>query len=415
MGHDFFQLVSVDRLRESALAFPVLGKESCPLESIPGRVLAEDFYADCDWPMRSRSCMDGFALRAADSFGAGEFSPAYADIAFECRIDSPPKQDIRPGQCARIVTGGILPSSADSVVMFEQTREMEDGCLEIRRPVAPGENIMLRAEDAAEGDLLLGRGTRVGFRESGLLAAFGGHECRTYRRPRVGIISTGDEIIPVHQKPAPGLVRDVNLYTLAAQVRDCGGEPRLYGAVRDEYFALKDAVLRAIEENDSVLISGGSSVGVRDLTIKVLEDLPDSRILAHGVALSPGKPTILSDISGKAVWGLPGQVSSVQVVMLVLVEPFLRHIGGETDPLRSFEKRLYPAVLGRNTPSAPGREDYVRISMETGEGESVAWPVTGKSGLLRTMSNAWGMIRIPAESEGLVKGEKVRVLPFRVV
>ncbi|MFP4657741.1 MAG: molybdopterin molybdotransferase MoeA, partial [Desulfonatronovibrionaceae bacterium] len=302
MYKDFFQLKSVSSLRELSFSFPVTAEQECALESAPGRVLAQKFYADCDWPMHSRSSMDGFAVRAADTFGAGEFSPAYLDITSEVRIDRPPNTDIQPGGCARIVTGGILPDSADAVVMFEQTKEMGDGCLEVRKPVAPGENIMLRSEDATQGDLLLSPGTRIGFRESGLLAAFGGHRVRVYRPPAVGIISTGDEIIAVDQRPTPGLVRDVNRYALVALVRECGANPVCYGAVPDDYQALLEAVSRAAEENDVVLISGGSSVGTRDLTVKVLEGRPGSRILAHGVALSPGKPTILSDFSSKAVW-----------------------------------------------------------------------------------------------------------------
>ncbi len=410
MYKDFFQLKSVNALREEFYSFSRMEKKDCSLEDCTGRVLAQDIPADCDLPMRSRSSMDGFALRAEDTFGAGEFSPAYADIAGEVKIESPPDFDISPGECARIVTGGILPDSADAVIMFEQTKEMGGGSIEVRKAVPPGENVMLRGEDGKQGERVLQKGSRVGFKESGLMAAFGAHTVQVFCTPRVGIISTGDEVIPVREDPEPGQVRDVNRYSLSALVRDCGGIPAAYGVVRDDFSSLKKAVSRAMEENDTVLVSGGSSVGLRDMTVEVFQGLGNSRILAHGVALSPGKPTILCESGGKALWGLPGQVTSVQVVMLVLVEPFLRYIGGEEAPLYPGRRMGHPVRLGRNIASAPGREDYLRVSLEFSKDEVIAWPIVGKSGLLRTMVNADGLIRIPAEKEGISEGESVWVI-----
>ena len=405
MHKDFFELISVDALREKFVSFPRMGEEECPLAQVRNRVLAERLQADTDLPLQSRSCMDGFALRAEDSFGAGEFAPAYVDIAGEVEIESPPDFDILPGQCARIVTGGFLPDSADAVVMFEQTKEMGGGGIEIRRAVAPGENVMLRGEDAFRDEIVLEPGSRIGFREAGLLAAFGVDTPSVFKRPRVGIISTGNELIAVNKSPAPGLIRDVNSHSLAVLVQECGGIASGYGIVRDDSSQLNAAVQQALLENDAVLISGGSSVGCRDMTLSVLSDLAGSRIMAHGVALSPGKPTILCECSGKAIWGLPGQVTSVQVVMLVLVQSFLRYIGGEEECSKSSRRICHPAVTGRNIASAPGREDWVRVRIVPDNDQLVAWPITGKSGLLRTMTKADALLKIAAEREGLDRGE----------
>jgi len=401
----FFQVKSPAEFLKLLEGFSPLASETVPLGQALGRVLAEDAVAGHDLPLVDRSCMDGFAVAARDAFGASEANPAYLDKVGELAIDDPVDLTLEPGQCVGIVTGGTLPPGADAVIMVEHTADLGAGTIEIRKTPAPGDNVMQRGEDAAAGRAALVAGTTLRPQEIGLLAALGFAEVCVRRSPRCGIISTGDELVPVTETPRPGQVRDVNTHALSALVAQAGGTPVPYGLIPDQEAPLKAAVARAVAENDVVFISGGSSIGVRDLTQGAIEALPDSEILAHGVAVSPGKPTILARVGAKAVWGLPGQVTSAQVVMLVFGSPFLRHIQGRPGALDPSGRRTVPARLARNLASKPGREDYVRVRLDSGE----AHPVLGKSGLLRTMIRADGLVCVPADSEGLEAGALVDV------
>jgi molybdopterin molybdotransferase len=406
----FFQVVSPEAFISLLKAFPALAQTSVPLHDAAGRVLASDVTAAEDLPMVNRSCMDGYAVNARDAFGASESNPAYLECRGSLSIDEQPSAPLSRGDCVGIVTGGTLPEGADAVVMVEHTQELGAGTIEFRKSVAPGDNVMQRGEDARAGQPALTAGTPLRPQEVGLLAALGVSEVPVRKRPRVGLISTGDELIPVTDTPRPGQIRDVNSYALGALVRTAGGVPTLYGLVRDDEASLAAAIKQGVEENDVVLISGGSSIGVRDLTQAAIEELPDAQVLAHGVAVSPGKPTILARAGSTAVWGLPGQVTSAQVVMHVFGLPFLRHIAGDGDAFAPRRRSVRRATLGRNIASKQGREDYVRVRLETREdGACIATPVLGKSGLLRTMLRADGLVRIPADTEGLFEGHPVDV------
>ena len=397
---------------------PPLAAERAALESpLEGRVLAEDIVAREDLPQYSRACMDGYAVRAADICGASEQNPAYLHCAGQVRIDSPAEFSVQTGQCAGIVTGGCLPEGADAVVMVEQTLDMGADCIEIRKAAPPRDNVMLRGEDARTGAVALPAGTVLRPQEIGLLAALGITQAPVFRRPRVTIISTGDELVPPQAQPRPAQVRDVNSAALAALTRQAGGVPHCAGIVPDTLDALDAALRAALPEADVVLLSGGSSVGVRDFTLAALRGLPDTEIFCHGAALSPGKPLILARAGQTHIWGLPGQVTSAQVVMLVLGQPFLRSLQGRQAAFDRSRWPALPAVLARNVASRQGREDFVRVRLEMPEpadraGALRAVPVTGKSGLLRTMLLAQGLIHIPAAREGLEAGTEVSVLLF---
>lgn len=413
MSNDFFKVLPVDEVVELLQAFPRMGEQSVPLEDAWHRVLAADVRAPEDLPMANRAAMDGYAVRAADTFGASEANPAYLDCVGRVDIETPATFAVQPGQCAAIVTGGILPEGTDAVMMVEYTHELGAGTIEMRRTVPPAEHVMLRGEDAVAGGVALPAGTPVRAQEVGLLAAVGAVQVVVRKQPRVAILSTGDEIIPAHETPRMGQVRDVNSHTLACLARHAGAEVELLGIVPDNLEALAQALRLALQRADVVLLSGGSSVGVRDFTVGALQQLGNARVLCHGVALSPGKPLILADAGGKAVWGLPGQVTSAQVVMLVLGQPFLRHLAGRDG---AFEQQRWPArraVLARNVASRQGREDYVRIRLEARPGQlPQAVPVLGKSGLLRTLTGSHGVVRIASGSEGLLAGTEVDVLLF---
>jgi molybdopterin molybdotransferase len=238
------------------------------------------------------------------------------------------------------------------------------------------------------------------------LAACGIQTVSVYRRPKVGIISTGDEVVEPHVHPRPGQIRDVNGYTLAGLVQQVGGEPRHFGIVGDQYDALLDRCREALEKTDLVLVSGGSSVGARDHTLDAIEALPDSEILVHGVSIRPGKPAILAQCGAKAFWGLPGHVTSAMVVFIILVKPFLTRIGGH----RTVTPVHVKARLSRNLASAQGRVDFVRVRLVHRDGEIWAEPLLGGSGLIRTMVEADGLISLDLNSEGLDQGSMVDVM-----
>ena len=412
MKKDFFNVLSVDEFIETLHSFSPLQPETVSINQIDGRVLAQDIIASEDLPLGSRSCMDGYALNASNVFGASEANPAYLESVGDIDIERPADFPINDGECASIVTGGILPEGADAVVMVEHTEPLGAGTIEIRKSLAPFENVMLKGEDATTGNPALTCGTSMRPQEVGMMAALGIQEASVYSAPKVGIISTGDELIPIEEQPVIGQVRDVNSYTLAACARRAGAAATIYGLVEDKLDSLQTALEKALDENDVVFLSGGSSVGVRDLTVGAIDRIEGAELINHGVAISPGKPLILAKCGNKAIWGLPGQVASAQVVMFVLGMPFLRYLGGASN---AFNQQQWPskrATLSRNVASKPGREDYVRVSLVEEAGQLKAFPVLGKSGLLKTMLQATGVVRIDADSEGIYEGATVDVLFF---
>lgn len=413
MKQDFFSLMSPAEFTALLAGFAPVDAAATGLADCCGRVLARDLAAPEDLPRTDRSCMDGYALRAADTFGAGEGNPAYLDLAGAASIDTVPGEPLRPGTCLAITTGGALPPGADAVVMVEHTADLGARTIEVRKSLAPGENVMLRGEDGTRGQTLLARGARLRAQEIGLLAAFGVTSAEVFGRPRAGIVSTGDELAPIGAALRPGQIRDVNSIALGCLAAEAGAEPRAYGIVPDRLEDIRAALARAADECDVVLVSGGSSVGARDLTVAALESL-GARILAHGVAVSPGKPTILAqmgaDLGAKPVLGLPGQITSAQVVMLLFGQPLLRRLAGDARAFDTLLRPLRRATLSRNLASKPGREDYVRVALEERPGGlPLAHPRTGKSGLIRTMVEAHGLVRISARREGLPAGAEVDV------
>ncbi len=409
-NHDFFEIISRVEFETLLNSFTAVDTEKVSISDACGLVLGEDIISPEDLPPANRSCMDGYAVNARDAFGATEGNPTYLECSATLKVDENPDFELQPGECAAIPTGGTLPDGADAVVMVEHTQELGSGTIEIRKSSAPGEHTMLKGEDAAKGDTVLQAGHKVRFQDVGLLAALGMKEVAIHRKPRVGIISTGDELVEIDSPQKVGTIRDVNSHTLRCLVTEAGAEAVNYGIVRDELDKLESTLTKAIAENDLVLLSGGSSVGMRDLTVQAIESMKNSEILAHGVAISPGKPTILGRAGSKPVLGLPGQVTSVQVVMLSLVVPFIRQLMGQKDAFSTSGRTMIQAELGRNTVSKPGREDYVRMKLTNREdGLPLAEPIYGKSGLLKTMIQADGLMIIPADTEGFYAGNTVNI------
>ncbi|MEA1948517.1 MAG: gephyrin-like molybdotransferase Glp [Thermodesulfobacteriota bacterium] len=407
---EFFKVTDLKKVLEYASDFPPVETEDVQLIEATGRVLAEDIDADVDLPDFKRSTMDGYAVRASSTFGASEPNPAYLSIKGSVVMGKFPPFSIGIGQAAGISTGGMLPDGADSVIMIEHTEAVDDISIEVYRSVAPGQNILEKGEDISKSAVLVSGGKRLRAQETGLLAAFGQKRVRVYKKPVIGIISTGDEIVPIDETTGPGQIRDINMYTLSGLVKNAGADPVTFGIVRDDLDDLLKKCALALEKADMVLISGGSSVGTHDFTIQVLAALPDAQILVHGISISPGKPTILAKSYHHAIWGLPGQVVSAMVVFEVVVKPFIEQISGLS--VKHKKDFKLPARLSRNISSSQGRADYIRVRLNEKDGVLCAEPILGKSGLINTMVKADGLIEIGVNTEGLNKGADVEVIPI---
>ena len=407
---DFFNVISLSDVLAMRDRFQPVETERVNLSDGAGRILAQEVTADRDIPGFHRSTMDGYAVRAASTFGASDGSPAWLSVAADIRMGEAAAVSIGPGEAAKIATGGMMPEGADAVVMIEHAEPVGEDTIEVYKSVAPGQHVVAADEDFRAGEQVLIPGTRLRPQEVGLLAAFGITVAEVYRKPMVGIISTGDEVIDIARTPEPGQIRDVNAYSIGAMVQEAGGEITRYGIVADQFDALRDCCRKAAAECDMVLISGGSSVGNRDYTLLALEALPDSELLVHGIAISPGKPAILSRSGRVPVWGLPGHITSAMIVFETVVRPFLHKLAGAgaADDVR----HRVPAILSRNLSSAQGRTDFVRVRLRHADGTQWADPVLGKSGLLNTMIQADGLVEIDMNAEGLDAGETVMDLPL---
>jgi molybdopterin molybdotransferase len=407
---EFFKVTELQRVLEYRREFPQVATEEIPLLETVGRILAEDIVADVDLPDFPRAIVDGYALQGASTFGASDGNPAYLNITGSIAMGESPKLTVGPGEAARIATGGMLPKGADGVIMIEHTEAIDDATIEIYRSIAPGQNMIAIGEDIKKKSRVLKQGQMIRPQEAGLLAALGRRTVAVFQKPAIGIISTGDEIIPINETPRRGQIRDINTYTLAGLIHETGSQAISYGIVRDDFETLFEKCKLALDQCDMILISGGSSVGTRDFTVDVLSALQDAKILVHGISISPGKPTILAKIQNKAFWGMPGHVVSSMIVFSRVVRPFVRHFSGQTHGPAT-EHRL-KAILTRNVASTQGRVDFVRVRLRHEEDQLLAEPVLGKSGLISTMVFADGLIEIDINTEGLDKGTVVEVIPM---
>ncbi|HPK87463.1 MAG TPA: molybdopterin molybdotransferase MoeA, partial [Atribacterota bacterium] len=367
-----------------------LHQEKIELISASKRVLAEDIIAKENIPGFNRATVDGYALKAGDTFGASDGLPAYLEVIGEIRMSEIPSLLVCSGQTARISTGGMLPEGADAVVMLEYTEQIDETMIEANRPVALWENVLRADEDIKKGEILLKKGQLLRPQDIGLLAALGWGTVLVYKKPGVAIISTGDEIVPVHSQPKPGQVRDINLYALGASVEEIGAIPHYRDIIPDDELALEKELRKCIEsdEIDMVLISGGSSVGSRDYTLRVLNHLGSPGVLVHGLALKPGKPTIISLNNQKPIIGLPGHPVSTLIVFESIVKKILSDLKGEILPLGL--NRTVEALLENNIASEGGREEFIRVILKKKDGKFWAVPVLGKSGMISTLAKADG-------------------------
>lgn len=377
--------------------------EVVPLAAAWGRVLAEDVFAALDVPSFDRSNVDGFAVRSEDTRGASEERPQRLRLLPESIATGiVPQNNVGPGDAMAIATGGMLPRGADAVVMVEHT-DLESDALLVRRAVAAGGNISFAGTDIAAGELVLCRGQQLTSRETGVLAALGREQVAVYRRPKVAVISTGDEIIPPGATMQPGLVFDSNARILADAVRELGGEPVEFGVVRDDLAALQSRFVQALAECDVVLLSGGTSKGAGDLSYRVVRELTDPGIVAHGVALKPGKPICLAATQGKPVVVLPGFPTSAVFTFHEFVAPVIRRMAG----LPIENRETIAARLAVKINSEIGRTEYVLVSLvHADDGALAAFPMGKGSGSVTAFSKADGFITIERQVE-IVEAETI--------
>ncbi len=374
-----------------------------------GRVTSEEVTAPSDLPSFPRSTMDGYAVIAHDTYGASEGLPAYLTVVGEIPMGRSTDIKLKRGQVAKVHTGGMVIAGADAVVMVENTQTVDANTIEVVRPVAPGENVIQIGDDVKTGEAFLPAGHWLRPQDIGGLMGLGITQIYVSRRPRVVIISTGDEVASPESKLTPGKIRDINTYTITSLALQAGSVPLSLGIIPDDYEALKRAAESGLELGDIVVISAGSSVSTRDMTADVISSLGEPGVLVHGVSIKPGKPTILAVVDGKPVIGLPGNPVSAMVLFDHIVVPAIYQLMGcRKPPLRPSIK----ARLTHNVASIPGREDYVQVKLEEREGETWAIPVFGESNLISTLVKADGMAMIPLDKSGLNEGDYVTVRLF---
>ena len=410
---EFLHLISPSAALEKILtALPqswAADTEVISTSAAHGRVLAERVTAPHPLPPFPRSTVDGYAVQAKDTFGASGSLPAYLRLIGEILMGKSPTLEVRPGQAAQVHTGGAIPAGADAVVMLEDTQLIDGSEIEVHRASGVGQNILLEGEDVQQGDIVLEPGTVLRPQEIGGLMALGMTSVSVAVSPRVGILSSGDEVVPPEMEPGPAQVRDINSYTLSAIIGRLGGKPILRGIVPDQHDALFEVVKQAHQEDDLIVITAGSSVSARDITGDVIQSLGEPGVLVHGIAIKPGKPTILAIADDIPLIGLPGNPVSALVVGTLILAPLIRRFLGVQ---RVLPAPQVAARLSVNVVSQAGREDYLPVRLQESEEGTIAEPVFGRSNLIFTLVRADGLIHIPTDATGLSAGTDVLVTLF---
>ncbi|MGM0419517.1 MAG: gephyrin-like molybdotransferase Glp [Bacillota bacterium] len=421
MANEFLHLTSlpelIEILQDNFSSTENNLSEEIPILAAENRVLAEPVLAAEDLPPFTRSAVDGYAVRAADTYGASMDNPAYLTVSGDIKIGCDVNLSLEPGQATAIPTGGELPAGADASVMIEDT-ERVGGELEVTGPVAPGDNIIKQGEDIGRGEILLEAGRRLKSAEIGALAGTGNTRVTVCKKLEVAVISTGDELIPPGSKRSGGKIRDINTYLLASLVKEWGGRPKMMGIVKDDPVLLTEALKEALTA-DLIIISGGSSVGVKDHTINVINELGEPGVFLHGLAVKPGKPTIIGKVENKPVLGLPGNPASAWMVAALTIPAIMTFLGGGTLPGKEEVYRSsVRATLNRAISSTPGRTEFIPVALDSASLNDRNWveweatPLFGKSNLITTLVEADGLIVIEAGQEGLAKNTEVNVISY---
>ena len=381
----------------------IAGTELVSLSVAMGRCLAEDIAATEYVPDFDRSTVDGYAVRARDTFGCTDAIPAILPLQGEVFMGEGAEFPLNPEECVAVPTGGAIPQGADSVVMVEYTEDYGDGTIGISKSVAPGQNMIFRGDDVHPGKVILQKGRVLSSQDIGALAAIGRVQVPVRKKLTVGILSTGDELVPPEVTPKAGQVRNVNGPMLEAMLNAFGVEVINYGIVIDEEALLSATVTKAVSECDAVLLSGGSSVGVKDAACRIIESM--GRLLLHGIAIKPGKPTILGKAGAKPLVGLPGHPVAAYFITKLFVLPLLSRLMGRVQEVYTTTAKITESVSANH-----GRAQYHCCRLERRNGELFAYPIRGKSGLITTLAGADGYFCIDRDCEGLPKGAEIQVI-----
>lgn len=405
---EFFNCIPLAKARDiiaGKLSSFTVDSETVALIDALGRIAAQDISSAEDLPPFDRSTVNGFVVRSIDTFGASEADPALFTISGEMMMGEQVQTALYPGQAVTMPTGGMLPQGSDAVVMLEYTERLDQHTLLVSKAVAPGENLVRKGEDIQSGGVIVPQGQKVEPQHIGALAACGHKIVPVRRKVEVTVISSGDELVDIDVIPGIGKVRDINSYALGAMLRAMGCIVRQMGIVKGSYEELLAMLSTAVASSSLVVISGGS----RDFTVKAIEALGAPGILIHGLAVKPGKPTIFGMVGTIPVIGLPGHPVAAMTVCELLVKPAVRILAGQKQQagIDSISARIR-----RNLASTPGRDDFVTVKLSKEQGEYIAEPILGKSGLISIMVQADGVVHIPANKSGIYDGEEIEVLLF---
>lgn len=405
-GMDLFNVKSVDEVKQILQQEfkPQWGWEEIHVSEALGRIIFEDLVSDVHVPDFRRSTVDGFAVRAKDVTGASEGIPAVMDLKGEVNMGERCSLKLAHiGECVYVPTGGMIPEGADSMVMIEYTERLCDDTILVYKPSAQGECVVQVGEDIKKGEKVLTRGRRIRPYEIGLLSSIGINKIRVFKKPVVGIISTGDEVVSGDDDLKIGQIRDINSSILKSSAIEDGFRCIHYGIAKDQFEDLKEKADTALEECDVIMISGGSSVGKKDQTLKVIQSYESGSVLAHGIAVKPGKPTIVARIGEKSIFGLPGHPLSCSIIYEVIVRSFLNNIMDVEN-----EKFGISCICGTSYHKAMGREEYLPVVIKEDSRGTVAYPIHTKSGMITGFTKAWGYVKIDKNNEGLASGQKIK-------
>ena len=390
---------SADRFRAEA--------ETVSLRDSSGRYLAEVIVSDVDMPQFRRSVVDGYAVIAKDTFGTSDSIPVFLDVVGAVEMGKACEVNLQPGQTVYIPTGGMIPENCDAVVMIEFTEKLDEKTIAVYKPAAPNMGIMNRGDDFRKDQLLFDKGHRISVKDIGMLAAVGKTEVKVYQKPRVTILSTGDEIVDISKIPGPGEIRDINSYTIAAFADRTGAEVLSIDRLPDCYDVLRGRLTEALRESDIILLSGGSSAGNKDMTAVIIDSIGKPGVITHGIAMKPGKPTIVGIVDEKLIIGLPGHPMAAIIAYQVIVDDFIRKqcFGNQEGQLS------ITAQITENIHSGEGRETYQLVSLRTGdkENERIAEPIHAKSGSISQLMMADGYVKIKSLSEGIYAGSTAEI------
>lgn len=405
---EFLQLSTIrDSLNLILKHLVPIENEKVAIEKAGGRIIYRDYFALEDIPSFNRSTMDGYAVRSNEVRGATNNNPSLLHFKGRVNINEKPDFECGEGEAFYVPTGGMIPRGADAVVMVEKAQQVEDKWVEIYAPVSWGENIIFGGDDYRKNDLILSKGTYLRPQEVGLLAYLGIKEVEVYGKVKIAIFGSGDEIVPIDENPQPPCIRDLNSYMLNALFEGEGFVAALEGILPDEELVIKEKLTQSLGLYDMVIISGGTSKGLRDLMSKVLTEIGRPGIISHGLTVKPGKPTLLGVVGNKPIVVLPGHPASCYVTARFVALPIIRYLAGyRSEPVL----KTVRAILKRKLPSKLGFGEYFRVSLKQQEKELLAYPILGESGLISTLVKSDGLVYVAENLESLEENEEVEVL-----